>query len=130
MPLAPLTFVWHAGDVRMLKHRDTGKIRLLMRRDKTLKICANHAILPEAIYNCKENVGSDRSWQYFARDFSDGEIEDSTFAIRFGNAESAHQWRFAVQVRKLSPVQMQMPKLSRPSTRSARKRWGRSSRCY
>lgn len=30
------------GDVRFLKHKETGKVRLLMRRDKTLKICANH----------------------------------------------------------------------------------------
>jgi hypothetical protein len=30
------------GDVRLLKHKTTGKIRLVMRRDKTLKVCANH----------------------------------------------------------------------------------------
>jgi hypothetical protein len=30
------------GDVRFLKHKDSGKVRLVMRRDKTLKICANH----------------------------------------------------------------------------------------
>lgn len=30
------------GDVRLLKHKETGKVRLVMRRDKTLKVCANH----------------------------------------------------------------------------------------
>lgn len=30
------------GDVRFLKHKVTGKTRILMRRDKTLKVCANH----------------------------------------------------------------------------------------
>lgn len=30
------------GDVRLLRHRDDGKIRLVMRREKTLKVCANH----------------------------------------------------------------------------------------
>ena len=30
------------GDCKLLKHKTTGKIRLLMRRDKTHKICANH----------------------------------------------------------------------------------------
>ena len=30
------------GDVRLLKHNDNGKTRLVMRRDKTLKVCANH----------------------------------------------------------------------------------------
>lgn len=29
------------GPVKFLKHKETKKIRLLMRRDKTLKICAN-----------------------------------------------------------------------------------------
>ena len=30
------------GDVRLLKHKETSKVRLVMRRDKTLKVCANH----------------------------------------------------------------------------------------
>ena len=30
------------GDVRLLKHKTNGKTRLVMRRDKTLKVCANH----------------------------------------------------------------------------------------
>ena len=30
------------GDVRLLKHNENGKTRLVMRRDKTLKVCANH----------------------------------------------------------------------------------------
>lgn len=30
------------GDVKFLKHKETGKVRLLMRREKTLKLCANH----------------------------------------------------------------------------------------
>ena len=30
------------GDIRLLKHKDNGKTRLVMRRDKTLKVCANH----------------------------------------------------------------------------------------
>ncbi len=30
------------GDVKFLKHKDSKKIRVLMRREKTLKLCANH----------------------------------------------------------------------------------------
>lgn len=30
------------GDVRLLQHKDTKKVRVVMRRDKTLKVCANH----------------------------------------------------------------------------------------
>ena len=32
------------GDVRLLKHKENGKTRLVMRRDKTLKVCANHIV--------------------------------------------------------------------------------------
>ena len=30
------------GDVRLLRHQENHKTRLVMRRDKTLKVCANH----------------------------------------------------------------------------------------
>jgi Ran-binding protein 1 len=30
------------GDVRLLQHKESKKVRLVMRRDKTLKVCANH----------------------------------------------------------------------------------------
>lgn len=30
------------GDVKLLQHKKTKKVRLVMRRDKTLKVCANH----------------------------------------------------------------------------------------
>lgn len=30
------------GDVRLLNHKENHKTRLVMRRDKTLKVCANH----------------------------------------------------------------------------------------
>lgn len=28
--------------MKLLKHKETGKVRLVMRQSKTLKICANH----------------------------------------------------------------------------------------
>ena len=34
------------GDVKLLKHKETKKVRLVMRRDKTHKVCANHYSTP------------------------------------------------------------------------------------
>ncbi|KAG0223084.1 Ran GTPase-binding protein yrb1, partial [Actinomortierella wolfii] len=48
------------GEVRLMQHKVSTKIRLLMRRDKTLKVCANHYISEEM--KLTPNVGSDRSW--------------------------------------------------------------------
>ena len=39
------------GDVRLLKHKENGKTRLVMRRDKTLKVCANHYGMRTAPWN-------------------------------------------------------------------------------
>lgn len=53
------------GELKMLQHQETGKIRIVMRRDKTLKICANHLSMMsgemtvDANYDC-EHVSSQR----------------------------------------------------------------------
>lgn len=80
------------GDCKFLQNKETKKVRLLMRRDKTLKVCANHLIAPE--YVLKPNVGSDRSWVYACTaDIAEGEAEAFTFAIRFGNKENADKFK-------------------------------------
>ncbi|KAM7189148.1 RanBP1 domain containing protein [Naviculisporaceae sp. PSN 640] len=82
------------GDVRLLKHLENGKTRLVMRRDKTLKVCANHYIVPEM--KLSPNVGSDRSWVWnAAADVSEGEPEAVTLAIRFANSDNANQFKDA-----------------------------------
>ncbi|KAI0081825.1 hypothetical protein K474DRAFT_1694861 [Panus rudis PR-1116 ss-1] len=80
------------GDVRLLQHRETKKVRLVMRRDKTLKVCANHAISSEM--KLQPNIGSDRSWVYkVAADYSEEPPTSETLAIRFANAENANQFK-------------------------------------
>ncbi|KAF1814832.1 putative Ran-specific GTPase-activating protein 1 [Eremomyces bilateralis CBS 781.70] len=82
------------GDVRLLKHKENGKTRLVMRRDKTLKVCANHYLVPDM--KLSPNVGSDRSWVWnAAADVSEGEPEAQTLAIRFANSENANLFRDA-----------------------------------
>ncbi|KAJ8607765.1 hypothetical protein MRB53_040061 [Persea americana] len=82
------------GDVRLLKHKENGKTRLVMRRDKTLKVCANHWVVPDM--KLSPNVGSDRSWVWnAANDVSEGEPEAQTLAIRFANSENANLFRDA-----------------------------------
>ncbi|KAJ5152333.1 hypothetical protein N7492_010628 [Penicillium capsulatum] len=84
------------GDVRLLKHKENQKTRLVMRRDKTLKVCANHYIVPDM--KLSPNVGSDRSWVWnAAADVSEGEPEAQTLAIRFANSENANLFKEAFE---------------------------------
>ncbi|KAH8118347.1 RanBP1 domain-containing protein [Phellopilus nigrolimitatus] len=80
------------GDVRLLKHKETKKVRLVMRRDKTLKVCANHMITSEM--RLQPNIGSDRSWVWKVHaDYADGAPTSETLAIRFANAENAGSFK-------------------------------------
>ncbi|PKI51296.1 hypothetical protein CRG98_028325 [Punica granatum] len=78
-----------AGSVKFLKHRESKKVRLVMRQSKTLKICANHSILPTM--TVQEHAGNEKSCVWHARDFADGELKDELFCIRFGSIESELQ---------------------------------------
>lgn len=74
------------GTLKLLKHRETGKVRLVMRQSKTLKICANHLVVPSI--TMQEHAGNDKSCVWHAMDFSDGELKDEMFCIRFGSVEN------------------------------------------
>ncbi|QHO39148.1 uncharacterized protein DS421_4g126590 [Arachis hypogaea] len=62
------------GTVKFLKHKETGKVRLLMRQSKTLKIYANHLILP--LMSVQEHSGNEKLCVWHARDFANGELKD------------------------------------------------------
>merc|ERR1719238_1277252 len=79
------------GDVKFLKDKESGKVRMLMRREKTMKICANFFIQPSI--ELKENAGSDRSWVWQCIDFSEEKEEVSVLAIRFANSENASKFK-------------------------------------
>jgi Ran-binding protein 1 len=80
------------GDVRFLQHLKSKKVRLVMRRDQTHKVCANHYLTSEVVLT--PNVGSDRSWVYkCSAEFSEGEAREETLAIRFANSENAQKFK-------------------------------------
>eukprot|EP00168_Porphyra_purpurea_P009382 TRINITY_DN227_c0_g1_i5.p1 TRINITY_DN227_c0_g1~~TRINITY_DN227_c0_g1_i5.p1 ORF type:complete len:256 (-),score=98.47 TRINITY_DN227_c0_g1_i5:408-1175(-) len=86
------------GEVTMM--RDTlaenpamRKIRLLMRREQTLKTCLNHFV--NGAVELTENVGSDRSWVWSAVDYADGEADPCSLAVRFANSDQAAKFKTA-----------------------------------
>lgn len=84
-----------AGTVKLLKHKETGKVRLVMRQSKTLKICANHLVI--ATMSVQEHAGNEKSCVWHAADFADGELKDELFCIRFGSIENCKSFMEAFQ---------------------------------
>ncbi|XP_064620483.1 ran-specific GTPase-activating protein-like [Lineus longissimus] len=84
------------GDVKILKHKQNNLIRILMRRDKTLKMCANHYITPHM--ELLPSAGSNRAWVWSTpADFADLEAKKEHLAIRFGNADNAQKFKAAFE---------------------------------
>ncbi|KAJ1118109.1 hypothetical protein NDU88_006304 [Pleurodeles waltl] len=69
------------GDIKILQNYDTKIVRVLMRRDQVLKLCANHRITPDL--DLKPMIGTERAWVWTAHDFSEGEGQLEMFAVRF-----------------------------------------------
>ncbi|CAI8015325.1 Ran-specific GTPase-activating protein [Geodia barretti] len=81
------------GDVKFMEHKSKDRsVRLVMRRDKTHKICANHFITPDM--KLTPSSGSDRAWVWTVQaDFADEEAKVEQLAIRFKNRENALQFK-------------------------------------
>ncbi|KAL6965768.1 Ran-binding protein 1 b [Sarracenia purpurea var. burkii] len=79
------------GTVKLLKHKETSKVRLVMRQSKTLKICANHLVLPSI--SIQEHAGNDKSCVWHATDFADGELKEELFCIRFPSVDNCKTFK-------------------------------------
>ena len=80
------------GDIKLLRNTFTGKIRVLMRREQVLKICANHQITTDM--KLQPNASSERSWVWStAADFSEEECKAERLAVKFKNEEIAKQFK-------------------------------------
>ncbi|CAJ1335821.1 unnamed protein product, partial [Effrenium voratum] len=84
------------GDSRLLRHRVNGRIRYMMRQEKTGKIVANHYVIDVPPYcDLKFNTGSDKCWVWTSKDYAEDEPVVEKFALRFKDAEMAQQFKEA-----------------------------------
>ncbi|XP_017879360.1 ran-specific GTPase-activating protein-like [Ceratina calcarata] len=87
------------GEVKLLRHKIKNTVRVVMRRDKTYKICANHFVTPWM--ELKPNCGSDKAWVWSVlADYADEQLKPELLAIRFANAENATAWKEAFEKAK------------------------------
>ncbi|XP_012059721.1 PREDICTED: E3 SUMO-protein ligase RanBP2-like [Atta cephalotes] len=80
------------GDIKLLCHKETGKLRLIMRRDHVLKLCLNHILSNELEFTSKD----EKTWLWTTADYSEGEIEYMQFACRFKTSEIAADFKKAI----------------------------------
>jgi len=79
------------GDVRIMKREEAQSARILMRREKTLKVCANHHITPWM--DMRPNCGNKKAWVWKTQaDFADEEPKQETLAIKFGNEANSQKF--------------------------------------
>merc|ERR1712072_851177 len=81
------------GELKLLKHHDIGKIRVLLRVDKTKKIRLNHYLSKDL--ELKVNPTSDKAWTYIATDYSDEEAVVSNLCLKFKEPEVANAFKEA-----------------------------------
>lgn len=83
------------GDITVQRRKD-GLARVLMRREKIHKICANHVITQELKLERKSEAEKN-VWKWFANDFSDGEVKLECFCVRFKKTEQADAFKAAIE---------------------------------
>lgn len=98
------------GNVKILKHSTKGKVRLLMRREQVLKICANHYITSDMLL--KPNAGSDKSWVWNAIDYAYEEPKNEQLAIRFKTVDEASL--FKAKFEEAQKVLLHSPEKPKP----------------
>ncbi|XP_071799079.1 uncharacterized protein [Asterias amurensis] len=79
------------GEVKLMRHKDNGGLRLLMRPEKVLKECANHRITDDI--KLESLKSSDRTWVWHALDYSEDEPCHEQFAIKFKTPELAVEFK-------------------------------------
>lgn len=100
------------GDVKLLQHKEKRHIRLVMRRDRTLKVCANHYIQPWMLL--KPMKGSERAWMYLVQaDYADDEAKAETLAIRFANADNAKKFKVSFDEAVLAATELEAEKIEK-----------------
>jgi E3 SUMO-protein ligase RanBP2 len=77
------------GELKLLKHKQTNVVRLLMRRDQVLKLCANHRLTPEL----KLSELSDKQFSWMAVDFSDNVSKNEIFLAKFKTPEEGKKFK-------------------------------------
>ncbi|KRY40255.1 RANBP2-like and GRIP domain-containing protein 1 [Trichinella spiralis] len=103
------------GELKILRSGDTGKLRLVMRREHVHKLAANHYI--DADFELKPKGLRSYCWQCL--DFSDGEMKPTTLAALFTSSDAANEFKLTIEkqlgkIRKETSNPVKVVEVSQP----------------
>ena len=75
------------GDIKILKHKASGKVRVILRREQILKLACNFNLTLGI--ELKPMSTSDKAFQWICMDFSEGELTQEGLAVKFKSADIA-----------------------------------------
>ena len=91
------------GEIKILRHRVSGRFRIVMRREQVLKLCANHYIT--ASLKLMPMKTSETSLCWVANDFSEGEVQKEQLCVKFKTADITQKFRSCFEDCQLECVQ-------------------------
>jgi len=90
------------GDSKLLKSKDSSRVRFLLRQEKTGKVVANFFPIDHPPYcQLSKNADSEKIWVWCTQDWSDGELKVEQLALKFGKEEQAEKFSQAFEDAKL-----------------------------
>ena len=85
------------GNGKLLRNKETKKIRFVMRQEKTLKPVANFILQESPLCDLVPMKGNDKAFVWSCNDFSEEEARLEKLAARFQNAENTALFKEAFE---------------------------------
>jgi hypothetical protein len=86
------------GELKILKHKESGFYRILLRQDRTFKVRVNHQV--PYLGNLLAFKSSDKQFSWVAYDFAGGEEVREMFTVKFRSPEIAASFKEAYEAGK------------------------------
>ena len=90
-------------EAKLLKNQETGKVRFMIRQEKTKNMLANHYVTDKEPF-CDlrpHEPYSEKMWEWTAPDCADGETKVEQLALKFGTPELAQAFKKAFDEAKV-----------------------------
>ena len=85
------------GNCKLMRHKESKKIRMIMRQEKTLKPIANFIVAEKPLCELLPMNNNDKAYLWSCYDCSDAEPAVEKLAIRLKDAELAQKFKEAIE---------------------------------